>query len=169
MALLEILHFPDERLRIKTKPVTEITPQIQTLLDDMFETMYDAPGVGLASTQVNIPNPLRIAVIDVTADKSQQLCLINPEIIEKREPIKLQEGCLSVPGEYETVTRYNWVKMRATDRNGKIYELEAEGLLAEAIQHETDHLDGKLYIDQLSLLKRQRIRGRIEKHKRRRE
>ncbi|CAN5414281.1 peptide deformylase [soil metagenome] len=167
MALLEILHFPDARLRIKTKPVTEITPQIQTLLDDMFETMYEAPGVGLASTQVNIINPLRIAVIDVTSDKSQQLCLLNPEILETRDPVKMQEGCLSVPGEYETVTRYTWVKMRAMDRNGKIYELEADGLLAEAIQHEIDHLDGKLYIDQLSFLKRERIRSRIVKHKKR--
>lgn len=151
MAILKILHIPDPRLREMAKPIETIDDQLQTFIDDMFETMYDAPGVGLAATQVGVA--LRVAVIDVSESKDQPLVLINPEIIDKQHMIEFQEGCLSVPAHYDKLERYAYVKMRALDRQGQSYELEGEGLLAECIQHEIDHLNGKLYIDYLSALK----------------
>lgn len=165
MAILKILSIPDPRLREKAKPIEKIDNEVKQLIDDMFETMYDAPGVGLAATQVGIAK--RLAVIDITSDKKGAMVLINPEILEKRDMVMMDEGCLSVPGHYDNIERSNWVKLKAQDRDGKIYELEAEGHLAEAIQHEVEHLDGKLYIDYLSSLKRRRIQEKIKKLKKR--
>lgn len=161
MAILEILHFPDPRLRTRAKPVTRVDASIRKLLDDMLETMYQAPGIGLAATQVNVHQ--RIVVIDVSEEHDQPLCLINPKIIEKDGEKTMDEGCLSVPGIYETVKRANHIRVRALDRDGQEFEMEAEGLLAVCIQHELDHLEGKLFIDYLSGLKRQRIRKKLEK------
>jgi peptide deformylase len=167
MALLKILHVPDPRLREKAWPIENIDDEIHQLIEDMFETMYDAPGVGLAATQVGIAK--RLAVIDVSQEKNQRLVLINPEILEKRDEEIMEEGCLSVPYHADKVKRATWVKMRALDQKGKVYELESTGLLAECIQHEIDHLDGKLYIDYLSSLKRNRIVEKIKKIKRERK
>lgn len=161
MAKLNILHFPDERLRTVAVPVEAVTPAIQQIVADMFETMYDAPGIGLAATQVDIHQ--RIIVIDVSEDKSRPLCLINPEIIEKDGVQQMDEGCLSVPGIYDTVERANHIKVKALDREGQPFELETTGLLAVCIQHEMDHLTGKLFVDYLSPLKRQRIRKKLSK------
>jgi peptide deformylase len=161
MALLEILEFPDERLRRKAKPVEVVDASIQRLIDDMFETMYAAPGVGLAATQVNVAK--RVVVIDVSETKDQPLCLINPEILDRSGIEEREEGCLSVPGVFEKVCRAEKVKVKALDRSGKPFEFEAEGLLAVCVQHEIDHLDGKLFVDYLSPLKRQRIRKRLIK------
>lgn len=164
MAILDILHFPDPRLRIKAKPVEAVDAELQQLIDDMFETMYAAPGIGLAATQVNVHK--RLIVIDVSDDQSEPLVLINPEILDKRGVEEMQEGCLSVPGYYDNVQRADWVRVRALDRDGKPFELETDGLLAVCIQHEIDHLDGKLFVDYLSEAKRQRIRKRLEKERR---
>jgi len=164
MALLEILEFPDERLRTRAKPVEVVDDSIRRLVDDMFETMYEAPGVGLAATQVNVHK--RVIVIDVSEDKDQPLCLINPEIIARDGVEEHEEGCLSVPGVFEKVRRAEQVRIRAVDRNGDSFELEADGLLAVCIQHEIDHLEGKLFVDYLSPLKRQRIRKKLIKSKR---
>ena len=164
MARLEILEFPDERLRQKARPVEVVDDDIRRLLDDMLETMYAAPGVGLAATQVNVHK--RVIVIDVSEDKDQPLCLINPEILERDGVEEQEEGCLSVPGIFEKVRRAERVKVRALDREGKPFELEADGLLAVCIQHEIDHLDGKLFVDHLSPLKRQRIRKKLIKARR---
>jgi peptide deformylase len=164
MAILDILHFPDPRLRAIAQPVAEIDTAIRRLIDNMFETMYSAPGIGLAATQVNINK--RIVVIDVSEDKEQPLCLINPEILDSSGVEEMEEGCLSVPGVYETVQRADHVRVRALDRDGKPFELETGGLLAVCIQHEIDHLDGKLFVDYLSQLKRTRIRKKLEKHQR---
>jgi peptide deformylase len=164
MAILDILHFPDPRLRDVAKPVTHVDASVCQLIDNMFETMYSAPGIGLAATQVNVNK--RVVVIDVSEDKGQPLCLINPEILELSGTEEMEEGCLSVPGVYETVQRADQVRARALDRNGKPFELEAGGLLAVCIQHEIDHLDGKLFVDYLSQLKRTRIRKKLEKHQR---
>ncbi len=161
MAKLTILHFPDERLRTVAKPVETVTPEIQQIVSDMFETMYEAPGIGLAATQVDFHQ--RIIVMDVSEDKSQPLCLINPEIIEKDGVQQMDEGCLSVPGIYETVERANHIKVRALDKDGQTFELEATDLLAVCIQHEMDHLAGKLFVDYLSPLKQQRIRKKLTK------
>ncbi|OOZ41254.1 peptide deformylase [Solemya pervernicosa gill symbiont] len=163
MAKLEILRFPDPRLRNKAKPLTEVDDGVRQIVADMFETMYEAPGIGLAATQVNIDK--RIVVIDVSEDKDNPLVLINPEILELEGVEEMEEGCLSVPGTYELVQRAERVKMRALDREGESYELSAEGLLAVCIQHEIDHLDGKLFVDYLSQMKRQRIRKRLEKER----
>lgn len=163
MALLTILHDPDPRLRIKAKPVTVFDAALRRLIEDMFETMYDAPGVGLAATQVGIAQ--RIAVMDC-ADKDQppqKIVMINPELSDAEDPQEMEEGCLSVPEYRDKVRRYNKLRMRALDAEGKPYELIAEGLLAQAIQHEIDHLDGKLYIDYLSSLKRERYKKKREK------
>jgi peptide deformylase len=165
MAKLDILHFPDPRLRQKARPVDRVDPDIQRLVDDMLETMYAAPGIGLAATQVNVPR--RVVVIDVSDEHDQPLCLINPEVVERRGSEEMDEGCLSVPGFYETVRRAEWIRVRALDREGKPLELEADGLLAVCIQHEVDHLDGKLFVDYLSSLKRDRIRKKLEKAERR--
>ena len=161
MAILEILQFPDPRLRNLAQPVTEVDAAIRTLVDNMFETMYAAPGIGLAATQVGIGK--RVVVIDISDNKDQPLCLINPEIVELRGIEEMEEGCLSVPGVYETVQRADWVHVRALDREGQGLELEVDGLLAVCIQHEIDHLDGKLFVDYLSQLKRTRIRKKLEK------
>jgi peptide deformylase len=161
MAILDILHFPDPRLRIKAKPVEAVDDELRRLIDDMFETMYDAPGIGLAATQVNVHR--RLIVIDVSDEKNQPLVLINPEILDKRGVEEMQEGCLSVPGYYDNVQRADWVRVRALDRDGKAFELATDGLLAVCIQHEIDHLDGKLFVDYLSELKRKRVRKKLEK------
>ncbi|EGV50726.1 peptide deformylase [endosymbiont of Riftia pachyptila (vent Ph05)] len=164
MAILDILHFPDSRLRNKAKPVSQVDDAIRKLVDDMFETMYEAPGIGLAATQVNVAK--QIIVIDLSEEKNQPLCLINPEILSKEGEEKMDEGCLSVPGIYESVKRAARISVRALDRDGAPFELETEGLLAVCIQHEIDHLNGKLFVDYLSSLKRQRIRKRLEKESR---
>lgn len=166
MAILTILEFPDDRLRKKGAPVAVVDESIKRLVDDMFETMYAAPGVGLAATQVNVQK--RIVVIDVSEEKNTPVCLINPEIVEKNGSEEMDEGCLSVPGVFEKVTRAETVKVRALDRNGDAFELEADGLLAVCIQHEIDHLDGKLFVDYLSPLKRQLIRKKLKKEQRQR-
>ncbi|MEN8213928.1 MAG: peptide deformylase [Pseudomonadota bacterium] len=164
MAKLEILHFPDARLRNQALPVEDVDATIRKLVDDMFETMYAAPGIGLAAIQVNIAK--RIIVIDISENHDQPLCLINPEIIEQDGAESCEEGCLSVPGVFETVTRAEHIRVRALDRDGRVIEIEEGGLLAVCIQHEIDHLDGKLFVDYLSNLKRQRIRKKMEKRSR---
>jgi peptide deformylase len=161
MSHLTILHFPDERLRTVAKPVVHIDEPLQRLIDDMFETMYDAPGIGLAATQVDFHQ--RLLVIDISEENNEPLVFINPEILEKEGEEEMDEGCLSVPGIYETVRRAERVKVRALDRQGNPFELAADGLLAVCIQHEIDHLDGKLFVDYLSILKRQRIKKKLEK------
>ena len=161
MALLEILHFPDARLRLKAQPVSRVDDQVRKMARDMFETMYRAPGIGLAATQVNIQKA--IIVIDISENKDQPLCLINPEIIDAGGTEQMQEGCLSVPGFFENVTRADKVKIRALNEQSEAFELEADGLLAVCIQHEMDHLDGKLFVDYLSPLKRQRIKKKLAK------
>jgi peptide deformylase len=167
MAKLEILEFPDPRLREIAKPVAEVTDELRQLVDDMFETMYAAPGVGLAATQVNVHQ--RIVVIDISEDNCEPLVLINPEIeVLDAEPHQYDEGCLSVPGFYEAVERPRRIRLKALDREGEAYALEAEGLLAVCIQHELDHLNGKLFVDYISPLKRNRIRSKLEKAHRQR-
>lgn len=163
MALLEILQHPDPRLRQKALPVVAFDAALQKLIEDMFETMYAAPGVGLAATQVGIAR--RIAVMDTAGEGEppKQLVMINPEILESSDRQEMEEGCLSVADYRDKVQRYNRLRMRALDREGKAYEIEAEGLLAQAIQHEIDHLDGKLYIDYLSALKRERLKKKLQK------
>ena len=161
MALRPILHFPDPRLRKKALEIKEVDDNIRQLADDMLETMYEAPGIGLAATQINVQK--RLVVIDVSEDKSSPLIFINPEIVEQHGEREHEEGCLSVPESYEMVTRADTVCVRALDREGKQFDLEAEELLATCIQHEIDHLDGKLFVDYLSNLKRQRIKKRLEK------
>ncbi|HIP53582.1 MAG TPA: peptide deformylase [Chromatiales bacterium] len=152
------------RLREKARPVEVVDENIRTLVSDMFETMYQAPGIGLAAIQVNVHK--QVIVIDTSEEKNRPLCLINPEIIEREGEIRCEEGCLSVPGVFDNVTRAERVRVRALDREGEPFELEAEGLLAVCIQHEIDHLNGKLFVDYLSNLKRQRIRKKLEKEKR---
>lgn len=164
MALLEVLHYPDERLRTVAKPVTEVTDDIRRIIDDMFETMYAEEGVGLAATQVNIHQ--RIVVMDVSAERNQPIALVNPNIVKADGEHLGDEGCLSVPGTYAPVERAENVTVEALDRDGNPFSLDAEGLLAVCIQHELDHLKGKLFIDYLSPLKRQRIRKKLEKEER---
>ncbi|MGM0593165.1 MAG: peptide deformylase [Pseudomonadota bacterium] len=164
MAHLTILHFPDERLRTVATPVEQVDDALRAFIDDMFETMYDAPGIGLAASQVDLHK--RLIVIDISEDKSEPLVLINPEILERDGVESMDEGCLSVPGIYEKVERAERVKVRALDRHGDTFDLEADGLLAVCIQHEIDHLDGKLFVDYLSGLKRQRIKKKLEKQRR---
>jgi peptide deformylase len=162
MALLTILEFPDPRLRQAALPIAEVNDHIRQLADDMLETMYDAPGIGLAATQINIQQ--RLVVIDISEEKTQPLVFINPEIEVLGEDLEeMDEGCLSVPGFYETVQRPKHIKVRALDRNGEAFEIEDDDMLAVCIQHEIDHLDGKLFVDYLSPLKRQRIRKKLEK------
>lgn len=164
MAILDILHFPDTRLRNQAKPVAQVDDALRRLVDDMFETMYQAPGIGLASTQVN--DLRRVVVIDISDAHDQPLCLINPEILETSGEEEMDEGCLSVPDIYEKVVRAERIRVRALNRDGDPFELDADGLLAVCIQHELDHLDGKLFIDYLSNMKRQRIRKKLEKESR---
>ena len=162
MAILNILHFPDPRLRNKALPVETVDDEIRQLAHDMLETMYQAPGIGLAATQVDILK--RVIVIDISDDNSEPLILVNPELMETKGEREFQEGCLSVPESYEMVTRADTIKFKALDLDGKPFERTAEGLLATCIQHEIDHLDGKLFVDYLSNLKRDRIRKKLEKH-----
>jgi len=164
MALLEVLRFPDERLRTVAKPVEKVDAHIQQLVDDMFETMLEENGVGLAATQVDVH--LRLVVMDVSEEGDQPLVFINPEIIETEGTIISEEGCLSVPGNYAKVERAAKVKVKALNREGEEFEIEGDGLLAKCVQHELDHLEGKLFVDYLSPLKRQRIKKKLEKEAR---
>jgi peptide deformylase len=164
MAILDILHFPDSRLRNIAKPVAAVDDRVRQLIDDMFETMYAAPGIGLAAVQVDQPH--RVIVVDTTEDRSQPIALVNPEIVRRDGVEEMDEGCLSVPGVYETVRRAETIRVRALNRDGEAFEMDADGLLAVCIQHEIDHLDGKLFVDYLSNLKRQRIRKKLEKEAR---
>ncbi|MCH9694961.1 MAG: peptide deformylase [Gammaproteobacteria bacterium] len=164
MTILKILEFPDPRLRTKAAPVEQVDDALRTLIDDLFETMYDAPGIGLAATQVDVHK--RLLVADVSIDKTEPLALINPQILTKDGVTVSDEGCLSVPGYYEEVERANHIVVRYLDRDGETVEMEAEGLLAICIQHEIDHLDGKLFVDYLSEAKRQRIRKKLDKERR---
>ncbi len=164
MAQLEILTFPDPRLRQHAAPVGRVDAQVRRIVADMFETMYGAPGIGLAAVQVNIPR--RIIVIDISEEHDQPLCFINPQILELHGQEQMDEGCLSVPGFYETVTRAEAVRVSALDAEGEPFVLDADGLLAVCIQHEIDHLEGKLFVDHISSLKRLRIRRKLEKEQR---
>jgi peptide deformylase len=161
LSILTILEFPDERLRKKAAVVDKVDNATRKLVDDMLETMYAAKGVGLAATQINVHQ--RIIVIDISEEKNAPLCLINPQIIEKDGVKESEEGCLSVPSFYEKVNRAEHIKVQALDKDGKLFELEARELLAVCIQHEMDHLEGKLFVDYLSPLKRQRIKKKLEK------
>jgi peptide deformylase len=165
MALLPILHYPDERLHTVAAPVEVINDEIRQLVRDMAETMYAAPGVGLAATQVNVHR--QILVIDISETHDQLLVLINPEILESRGEAECEEGCLSVPGIYETVVRAEWIKVRALDANGQPFTLETSGLLAVCVQHEMDHLKGKVFVEYLSRLKQTRILAKLKKQQRR--
>lgn len=164
MALRTILHYPDPRLRRQAQPVAAVTDEIRRLVSDMAETMYAAPGIGLAAVQVDVAQ--RVVVIDVSDTRDQLMVFINPVIFEKDGEQVYEEGCLSVPGVYDSVTRAAHIKVRALDRDGKPFELEARGLLATCIQHEIDHLDGKVFVDYLSRLKQSRIRKKLEKQER---
>ena len=161
MALLPILRYPDPRLHTKALPVTVMDDTIRRLVADMAETMYEAPGIGLAATQVDVHK--RVVVIDVSEDRSALMAFINPEIIERDGEQVCEEGCLSVPGIYEKVTRAERVKVKALNENGEPFELEAHGLLAVCIQHEIDHLDGKVFVEYLSPLKLGRIKAKLAK------
>ena len=161
MSILSILEFPDDRLRKKAATVKSVDSKIKTLLTDMLETMYQAHGVGLAATQVNVH--LQVIVIDVSDEKNEPLFLINPILIEKDGVKEAEEGCLSVPGFFEKVTRAEHIRVRAINANGESFEIEAKDLLAVCIQHEMDHLNGKLFVDYISSLKRQRIKKKLEK------
>ncbi len=164
MSQLPILKFPDPRLREVARPLDRVEKSLFKVFDDMLETMYAAPGVGLAATQVGINQ--RFTVMDVSEGHDSPLILVNPEIISGENLCEMEEGCLSVPGHYDTVQRYDRLRFRALDQDGKPIEMEADGLFAQAIQHEIDHLDGKLFVDYLSRLKRERIRKRLEKEQR---
>lgn len=164
MATLPILHFPDPRLRTPSQPVTAVDDEIRTLLDHMLETMYEAPGIGLAAPQVNVFR--RVIVIDISEERNAPHYFVNPEIVERRGTEEFEEGCLSVPNIYEMVQRSEWIRVKALGRDGQPFELETDGLLAVCIQHEIDHLEGKLFVDYLSDLKRNRIRKKMEKLRR---
>lgn len=167
MAVLEILEFPDPRLRTEAKPVAEVSDATRSLVEDMFETMYAAPGIGLAATQVNVHQ--RVIVIDVSEGQDDPQVFINPVVTVVDEELHdYDEGCLSVPGFYETVSRPRTIQVEALDRDGNAFTREIDGLLATCLQHEIDHLDGKLFVDYISPLKRQRIRKKLEKDQRRR-
>ena len=161
MAFREILVYPDSRLRKIASPVDRVDDEVLTLIDDMFETMYAAPGIGLAATQLNVHK--RVIVIDISENRDQPHVFINPEILHKEGELETQEGCLSVPEYFETVQRAKNIRVRALDRNGDRFELDADELLSVCIQHEIDHLEGKLFVDYLSALKRDRIRRKLIK------
>lgn len=165
MALLPILEFPDPRLRTKARALAaaDFTPALQALIDDMFETMYQAPGIGLAASQVDVH--LRFMVIDVSEDKSSPYVFINPQIVAHEGVQVCQEGCLSVPGISADVNRYGSIRVAAQDRHGKAFEVDADGLFAVCIQHEMDHLDGKLFVDYLSPLKQDMVKRRLAKQR----
>jgi peptide deformylase len=164
MARLDILHYPDARLHTVAKPVQAVDARIRQLVDDMAETMYAAPGIGLAATQVNVHE--RVIVIDITETREDLRVFINPEIVSQSGRVEGEEGCLSVPGVFDKVTRSERVTVRALDRDGKPFELQADGLLAICIQHEMDHLLGKVFVDYLSMLKRNRIKQKLLKQAR---
>lgn len=164
MAKLKILEFPDPRLRTRAKPVAEVDARIRALVDDLFETMYAASGIGLAATQVNVHE--RLLVADVSSDQSEPQALINPVIIERDGVTVYDEGCLSIPGYFESVRRAEHIRVRYLNRDGEQLVMAAQGLLAICIQHEIDHLEGKLFVDYLSEAKRSRIRKRLEKDRR---
>ncbi len=164
MAILNILEFPDPRLRKKAVPVVDVDDDLRKLIDDMFETMYAAPGIGLAATQVDVHK--RLLVSDISQEKDDPHVMINPEILERDGVAVTEEGCLSVPGYFEEVERAEHVRVRYLDRDGRQVEKAAEGLLAVCIQHEIDHLNGKLFVDYLSEAKRQRIRKKLMKDRR---
>ena len=166
MARLQILEFPDPRLRTRAQPVEHVDTSLRQFIDDMFETMYAAPGIGLAATQVNFHK--RVLVIDISETRDQPLALINPEILQRQGIEETEEGCLSVPGVYDRVTRAERIRVRALNRDDQAIEFDADGLLAVCIQHEIDHLDGKLFVDYLSELKRTRIRKKLEKERKER-
>ncbi len=162
MAKLPILHFPDPRLRTKAKPVAVVDDAIRQLIKDMFETMYDAPGIGLAATQVN--HHIRLVVMDLSEEKNQPMVFINPKVTPlTQEKAPYEEGCLSVPSVYDVVDRPTMVRIEALNEQGEAFSLETDGLLAVCIQHELDHLEGKLFVDYLSSLKRQRIKAKLQK------
>lgn len=164
MSLLSILEYPDDRLRQHARPVDAITPDITRLIDDMLETMYAAPGIGLAATQVNVA--LQVLVMDLSEEKDTPIILINPRLVSESGTEESEEGCLSVPGFYEKVTRAEKIRVKALDREGNPIDFDADGLLAICIQHEMDHLEGKLFVDYLSPLKRQLARKRVKKEQR---
>ena len=161
MSRLDILRYPDPRLRRRAQPVRVVDDEVRRLIDDMFETMYDAPGIGLSAPQVDVAK--RVVTIDLSEDRNEPLCLVNPEVRSATGEAKTEEGCLSVPGIFEVVKRPDRVLVSALDREGRPIEVDAQGLLAVCIQHEIDHLDGRLFVDHLSKLKRQRIRKKAEK------
>ena len=166
MSLRTILEFPDPRLRARAERVTRFDAELGRLIDDMFETMYAAPGIGLAATQVDVQ--LRLLVIDLSEEKNAPQVFINPEILSREGTAVTEEGCLSVPGIFDDVQRAAKVRVRAQDRNGEVFERDYEGTLAVCIQHEMDHIDGKLFVDYLSDLKRERIRKKLEKERKER-
>ncbi len=164
MAILHILRYPDPRLRNKAAPVARVDDEIRRLIDDMLETMYQAPGIGLAAPQVEVSK--RVIVLDVSEQRNQPLALINPEIVAQEGRETMDEGCLSVPGIYEPVERAQRVRVKALDRDGRPFEMKADGLLGVCIQHEIDHLEGRLFVDYLTEMKRRRIRKKMEKLRR---
>jgi peptide deformylase len=166
MAIRTILEFPDQRLRTRAQPVTQFDAELGQLIDDMFETMYAAPGIGLAATQVDVHK--RLLVIDVSEARNEPLVFINPEILSREGVAETEEGCLSVPGIFDEVKRAERVRVRSQDRTGAVVERDFEGVLAVCVQHEMDHLEGKLFVDYLSDLKRQRIRKKLEKERKQR-
>jgi peptide deformylase len=166
MAIRTILEFPDPRLRTRAQPVTVFDAELGQLIDDMFETMYAAPGIGLAATQVDAHK--RLIVIDVSEAHNEPVVLINPEILSREGVAETEEGCLSVPGIFDDVKRAAKIRVRAQDRTGAVFERDCEGVLAVCVQHEMDHLEGKLFVDYLSDLKRQRIRKKLEKERKQR-
>lgn len=161
MALLNILHYPDERLHKIAHPVSDFGPNLQQLIEDMAETMYAAPGIGLAATQVD--QHIRLLIVDLSEEKNELQVFINPEILNAQGKETYEEGCLSVPGIYEEVTRAEHITIRALDRKGNAFELNAQGLLAVCLQHEIDHLDGKVFVEKLSRLKMNRIIQKLKK------
>ncbi|HEY8508134.1 MAG TPA: peptide deformylase [Steroidobacteraceae bacterium] len=163
MALRTILEYPDPRLRTKARPVTVFDDELSRLVDDMLETMYAAPGIGLAATQIDVHQ--RVIVIDVSEQKNEPLVVINPEILSREGTARTEEGCLSVPGIFDDVVRAAKIRLRAQDKTGAVWERDFEGLLAVCVQHEMDHLEGKLFVDYLSDLKRDRIRKKLEKER----
>ncbi|MEA3179241.1 MAG: peptide deformylase [Gammaproteobacteria bacterium] len=166
MAIRTILEFPDQRLRTRATAVTQFDAELGRLIDDMFETMYAAPGIGLAASQVDVHK--RVLVIDISDARDQPLVFINPEILSREGEAETEEGCLSVPGIFDEVTRASRIRLRWQDRTGAVSERDFEGMLAVCIQHEMDHLEGKLFVDYLSDLKRQRIRKKLEKERKQR-
>ncbi|MGH8302008.1 MAG: peptide deformylase [Steroidobacteraceae bacterium] len=166
MAIRTILEFPDPRLRTRAQPITRFDADLHRVIDDMLETMYAAPGIGLAATQVDVHQ--RLIVIDISDDRNDPLVLINPEILSREGEIATEEGCLSVPGYFDEVKRASKIRVRAHQRDGNVFERDCEEILAVCVQHEMDHLDGKLFVDYLSSLKRERVRKKLEKERKER-